>query len=402
MTDRLYYNDAYLTQFQATVTKCVRSDSLWHVSLDRTAFYPTSGGQPFDTGVLGGANVSDVYVDQSGEVWHVVDAPLSQGERVEGAIDWARRFDHMQQHAGEHMIAGKIFKMANGHTIGLHLGAEVSTIDVSLPGGEMRLEEDLLREIETWVNADIQRDIPIRCFFPTPEEMAALPLRKPPTVREHIRVVLIGEECVACGGTHPASTGQIGLVKILDARPSRGKMRVSFVCGMRAIRDYQMRFEVSGRAAARLSSPVEKLDSAAQRALDRLDEAEYRIKAIYRREAMEKLDGLIAGAKEVGKWRLVVHRFDGLDMDSLRDLASALTQNPDVIALLAVGHQQGEQLLFASSEQTQIDMSALLREAARAFDGKGGGKPCFAQGSAPRAGALEYAARKTEERLQAR
>ena len=117
MTDRLYYNDAYLTQFQATVTKCVRSDSLWHVSLDRTAFYPTSGGQPFDTGVLGGANVSDVYVDQSGEVWHVVDAPLSQGERVEGAIDWARRFDHMQQHAGEHMIAGKIFKMANGHTI---------------------------------------------------------------------------------------------------------------------------------------------------------------------------------------------------------------------------------------------------------------------------------------------
>ena len=139
MTERLYYNDAYLKEFDAAVLACEPERDAWRVRLDRSAFYPTSGGQPYDTGTLGGANIVDVYVDKDGEMWHVVDAPLAVGARVEGRIDWVRRFDHMQQHAGEHMLAGACWRHFAGHTIGLHLGRDDSSIDVELPDGRTRM-----------------------------------------------------------------------------------------------------------------------------------------------------------------------------------------------------------------------------------------------------------------------
>ena len=238
MTERLYYDDATLTEFDATVLECVPDNGAYRVRLDRSAFYPTSGGQPFDTGALGGAAVSDVFVGEEGDVWHVVEAPLSPGQAVRGVIDWPRRFDHMQQHAGDHMIASALWRLLGGVTIGLHISHDVSTIDVAMPEGVTRIPEADIRRVEDDVNARIQRDVPIRCWFPSEAELKTLPLRKPPTVSEHVRVVAIGEdEMVACGGTHPATAGQLGLVKILGVAPARGKMRVSFVAGMRALND---------------------------------------------------------------------------------------------------------------------------------------------------------------------
>jgi alanyl-tRNA synthetase len=400
MTERLYYADSYQKSFQARVVE-YRDGA---ARLNRSAFYPTSGGQPFDTGMLGGHSVTDVWVDETGEVWHRVDGTLEPGTDVTGEVDWARRFDHMQQHAGEHMLAGKIHKRLGGHTIGLHLGADVSTIDVELPGSEMRVPENVLDEIEDAVNADIQRDLPIRCWFPTEEEMTRLPLRKAPTVKEHIRIVLVGGEadgeCVACGGTHPSSTGQIGIVRILDARPSRGKMRVTFVCGMRAVMDARLRGRMADRAAATLSVPVEKLPEAVEGALER----ERAVKALFARErlgqAVRRADALWEVAADKNGWRVIADAPEGMDINALREMAARLTAHTNTIALLESAQPEGNYLIvFARTEGDGPNMGKLLSDAAKKLGGKGGGRPEFAQGGAPVPGTASAGAAALENAL---
>lgn len=395
MTDRLYYADSYLEKFEARVLAFQGGAA----RLDRTAFYPTSGGQPYDTGTLGGLRVTDVYADEGGEVWHAVDGVLKPGAQVEGQIDWPRRFDHMQQHAGEHMLAGAIYRRLGGHTIGLHLGAEISTIDVELPGGAMRAAGDVLDEIEDAVNRDIQRDLPIRCWFPSAEQLEALPLRKPPAVRENIRVVLVGDEkggeCVACGGTHPDSAGQIGLVRILDARPSRGKMRVTFVCGMRAIKDARARARAADGAAAKLSVPFERLCEAVDGLLERERAGRAALEREVRAQALSRVDDLLRTAREIAGWRVVTDASEGLGAAALRDLASAITGRGRTAALLESAQPDGSFLIvFARSPGEEPgpglgeypSMGRLLSEAVGEAGGKGGGRPDFAQGGAPVSG----------------
>ena len=398
MTDRLYYADSYLKTFEARVLE-VRNGA---VRLDRSAFYPTSGGQPFDTGLLNGLAVTDVSIDETGEVWHRVGGALRPRDRVTGEIDWARRFDHMQQHAGEHMLAGWIHKKLGGYTIGLHLGAEASTIDVELPGGEMRVPEEVLDEIEDAVNRDIQRDLPIRCWFPSPEEFEGLPLRKPPSVKEHVRVVLIGDErggeCCACGGTHPSSAGQIGLVRILDARPSRGKMRVTFVCGMRAVLDARARSRAADRAAAIFSVPVAALPGAAESALSREREAKALLEKAKTERALTRADDLWRAAAVEGGWRIVEDASEGVDANALREMAASLASRAGTIALLESAQPDGASLIvFARSGGDGPHMGKLLSEAVKALGGRGGGRPEFAQGGAPGAGAVRAAARMLRE-----
>ena len=190
MTERLYYENAYLTSFDATVLACQPKGDYFEVLLDHSAFYPTSGGQPFDTGTLGDAQVIDVNV-ADGLVWHTVSKALTIGETVRGQIDWPRRFDHMQQHAGDHMIAGAMHRFMGGMTIGLHISDQVSTIDVAMPDGATRISDVDIRRIEWDVNQQIQQNVPIRCWFPPEEELSLLPLRKKPTVSEHVRIVAI-------------------------------------------------------------------------------------------------------------------------------------------------------------------------------------------------------------------
>ena len=269
MTERLYYDDAYLWTFDAAVTavKNGTRPGEWKVTLDRSAFYPTSGGQPFDTGTLAfgkvKARVTEVEADSDGEVWHTVDKEIPAGTAVHGEIDGERRTDHMEQHGGEHMLAGAIWEKLGGTTIGLHLGQTDSSIDVSMPEERTHLTEEEIILLEDTVNARIRLDAPIRCWFPEKEELKKLPLRKAPTVSEHVRIVAMGDfEMVACGGTHPSSTGRIGSIKIISAVPAKGKVRVSFVCGGRAAKLFQTYMHYADKAGAALSSPVDKLSRA--------------------------------------------------------------------------------------------------------------------------------------------
>lgn len=380
MTERLYYDNAYLTEFDAQVLACRPNGEYFDVLLNRSAFYPTSGGQPFDTGALGNAKVVDVNVID-GEVWHTVTAPLSVGEAVHGKIDWPRRFDHMQQHAGDHMIAGALHRLMGGVTIGLHVSDEVSTIDVAMPEGVTRISDEDIRRIELDVNEHIQRDVPIRCWFPSEAELETLPLRKKPTVREHVRIVAIGDdEMVACGGTHPATAGQIGLVKIVSVAPARGKMRVAFLAGQRALNDYFKCRAAAHAAAEMFSTGVENLTASVTAMQEKLRSTEFELVKLKKEQLLSKAQSFIDEAEALPNGAKLVARFVDADAMLLRDLTSKLIEQPGVVALM--GAKNGDQAIyvFGRSVDVDVNMGALLRDSARPLGGKGGGKPDFAQG----------------------
>ncbi|MBR3765177.1 MAG: hypothetical protein IKK57_11605 [Clostridia bacterium] len=383
MTHRLYYDAPYLTEFNARVLVSRPSGDAWEVLLNQSAFYPTSGGQPFDTGTLGAARVTDVNVTDGGEVWHTVTTPLTEGDVIHGRIDWPRRFDHMQQHAADHMIASALHRLLGGVTIGLHISADVSTIDVAMPGGVTRISEEDVRRIEADVNERVQRDVPIRCWFPDAQKLPLLPLRKPPTVEEHVRIVAIGDdEMVACGGTHPSTAGQLGLVKILSVTPARGKMRVCFVAGARALADYARCSQAAHGAAALLSTGVENLPAGVAALQERMKAAEYELNRLRREHLLAQAPQLLAEAEPLPDGTRLIARFVPADAALLRDLASRLIGEQGAAALLGAMHPDGQTALyvFARSADVALDAGALLRDAARPLGGKGGGRPDFAQG----------------------
>ena len=380
MTDRLYYDNAYLTEFDATVLDCRANGPAYDVLLDRSAFYPTSGGQPFDTGILGGAKVTDVNVS-GGEVWHTVDKPLSVGENVHGMIDWPRRFDHMQQHAGDHMIASALHRLMGGVTIGLHISSDISTIDVAMPEGITRITPEEIRQIEEDVNEHIQRNVPIRCWFPGEAELAGLPLRKKPTVSEHVRIVAIGDdEMVACGGTHPRSAGELGLVKIVSVAPARGKMRVSFLAGRRALRDYFRCHDAAHAAAQLLSATPEGLEGSVAALQERMRAAESELIRLKRDTLFGRIPQLLEAAEALPGGIKLVSGFADADAASLKELVSRLIDQPGVIALMGAKTGGAAVYVFGRSADVAADMGKLLRECAQPLGGKGGGRPDFAQG----------------------
>ena len=384
MTERLYYDNAYLTEFDCCVLACRENGAHFDVLLDRSAFYPTSGGQPFDTGTLGNAQVIDVNVID-GDVWHTVTQPLTPGTTVHGCIDWPRRFDHMQQHAADHMIASALHRLMGGVTIGLHISGDMSTIDVSMPGGATRLSDEDIRRIEDDVNERIQRNVPVRCWFPEAEELAALPLRKPPTVDEHVRIVAIGEdEMVACGGTHPATAGQLGLVKIVSVTPARGKMRVAFLAGARAMADYRRVSEAAHQTAGMLSTGVENLAASVSALQEKLRAAEFELVRLRREQLLNQAEQFIAEAEALPGGARLIARFVDADAMLLRDLASKLIEAPGMIALL--GAMNGDQAIYVFGRSTDLNvhMGTLLKESALPYGGKGGGRPDFAQGGGSR------------------
>ena len=282
------------------------------------------------------------------------------------------------------MIAGAVYALTGGMTIGLHLGAEVSSIDVEFADGATHISDEMIVRIEGYVNERIQQDHPVRCWFPDARELAALPLRKRPTVTEHVRIVAMGDfEMVACGGTHPSSTGQIGLVKIVGAAPARGKLRLSFVCGQRAVEDYRKNYDCAWTAANLLSTRPEMLAHSVENLQLRLREAELALGRLRREKLFSALDALLAGAQALpGGGRLVCAELEA-DAGLLKEAASKLIESAGIVALL--GARAGERcnFVFARSADLNCAMGALMAKALKPLGGKGGGRPDFAQGGGP-------------------
>lgn len=390
MTHKLFHDDVNMREFDARVLRCERAEDrngdggtlLYKVWLDRTAFYAEAGGQPCDLGKLGGADVLDVQEDEQGDIYHLVNAPIS-GE-VHGALDWERRFSNMQQHGGQHLLSWAIHNQLGGYTYGLHTGAQECTIDTDLAQAPSRAQLD---ELERAVNELIWRDLPVRQWFPSDEELRALPLRKRPTVSENIRIVMTGDvECVACCGTHPTSSGQIGLLTILGAHPARGKTRFSFLCGKRAYERLKAEAMACRAAGELLSATHETLVRETQRALDDAREQAHALAAFRQQELMRALPGLMERAEDVpGLGRVAAHRFESATREALIKAASELIAHPQTLALLAAANAEGagDIAVFARSEDVDMDMGRFMREALKPMNGRGGGRPNFAQGGAP-------------------
>ncbi len=399
MTRRLYFEDAFLRAFDSVVAGRREDKAGVWLRLEATAFYPEGGGQPFDTGALAGlggeCRVTEVQLDDGGCIWHRAEpAPGARlpetGETVSGRIDWIRRFDHMQQHTGEHILANCVYRLAGGFTHGLHIGQEVSSIDVTLPGGETRLPEEKLEEIETLANRRLAEDGEVVCRIPDPGELAALPLRKDPTVREGVRVCAVGDfEMVACGGTHLRHAAQAGMIKILYAQPARGKMRIFFLCGLRAARHFQACHRSLSQVGALLNAGAEQAPERLAALLAQQGEARRELAALRGRLAEALAPGLMEAARPLPDGGLLlVHRLEKDDLDLLEPLAKALIARPGAVALLCAPDAAGEACLFARAGDRGEDMRELLKRTGA----KGGGRADWARGAAMGSADLEGAA----------
>jgi len=379
MTERLYYHDAYLTTFAATVLD--RAAGGRRVYLDRTAFYPRSGGQPHDTGQLGGAEVVDV-VDEGERIAHVLAAPLAVGP-ASGEVDWARRFDHMQQHTGQHLLSAVLEDLYGFHTVSVHFGRDASTLDLDASG----LEPEQVAAAEARANAVVTENRPVSVGFE--DAAAAVGLRKAPDRAGSLRIVTIRDlDRSACGGTHVRATGEIGAILLRKVERVRKAVRLEFLCGMRAVRRTRADQELLAQLAAQYSAAPDELPALVEAQRAELKEALAR-----RRDAEVQLDRyraaeLYSGATaDPGGLRRVVVREDR-GVERLRGLAQAVAALPKVVFVGVAASPPG--LVVAASQDSGRDAAAMLRSVLAPAGGRGGGTPRLAQGTAP-ADALEAA-----------
>jgi alanyl-tRNA synthetase len=395
MTERLYYHDSFLREFDARVLLCRAAGAQFHVVLDRTAFYPISGGQPNDTGKLGEAAVLDVFDSDAGELVHVADRPLSEGP-VHGFIDWPRRFDHMQQHTGQHLLSATFLSLFGYATVSFHLGREVSTIDLAPPSG---VSTDQLDVAERRVNEIIFDDRPVSMRFGTREELAAAGVRKEVEREGLLRAIAIeGVEVQPCGGTHVSRTGQIGLLAIRKCEKQKSNWRVEFVCGARALRVAKEDRKLLLDAARTLGGAPADVPVLVARAAEERRESDRQRKELQSRLAVYEAGELWQQAADaIHGARVVCKVLEGAAAEYLRQVATKIAERGSSVALLAA--RPGGRLVFAQSAGLPGNMNELLRAALAPLGGKGGGTRDFAQGSAPEAGKLDDILRTAMERL---
>lgn len=371
MTERLYYQDCYLREFRARVIDTAEEGR--RVYLDRTAFYPSSGGQPFDTGKLGGANVIDV-IDEEDRVAHVLDAALEQGD-VAAEIDWTRRFDHMQQHSGQHLLSAVLEDLFKIPTVSFHLGAEVCTIDVAAP----LVTADQIAQAEERCAEIVGEARPLAITF---EDAAAdLGLRKESQRSGTLRVVAIqGIDRSACGGTHVRSSAEIGLVLIRKTEKIRGNTRLEFVCGLRALRQARADFRTLQEIARQFSvapSDTPALVAAQLERIKTLEKANQRLASdIAQREGRELWSATKPDADGI---RRVTQQ--GVIDDAMRTRAQAFVAQGQAVFLVVSAKPPA--ILLASSPDSGIHAGDRVKAAVTAAGGRGGGNQSLGQGSFP-------------------
>ena len=376
MTERLYHSDPYGTTFDAQVMGKQPHNDRLAVVLDRTAFYPTGGGQPHDTGTLNGAQVIEV-VERDGTVVHLLPTESwLPADQVRGEIDWSRRFDHMQQHTGQHVLSQAFMQIADADTVGFHMSASYSTIDLN---HETLSDEDVTRA-ETLANQIVFDDRPVSSNFVTLEEARQLPLRKPPALEGSIRIVQVeGFDWSACGGTHVARTGAVGIIKVVRSERRRPETRLTFLCGRRALAHYAALNRMTTDMGRRLTVAVEDLPATIERLQSEAHSNRKEKERLHQSLLDHEAAALATGSQSVGSVSVVCQVFEGRPLEDIRQIASRIASQPGHIALLGLRVKKG-QIVFACAPELAYDMRRLLQETCRRAGGGGGGSPDMAQG----------------------
>lgn len=375
MARKLYYENPYINQFSTEVLEQGQDElGNWYIVLKETAFYPTGGGQPHDTGKINGVQVYNVE-EINGEILHYVEAPLPQGgEVVECSLDWERRYDHMQQHSGQHILSAAFDNAFGYHTVSFHLGKETLTIDLDV---EELSEKDAL-VAEAKANQLVAESRAIETKWVNPEELSQYRLRKELSVTENIRLVIIPDfDYNGCGGTHPRTTAETGPIKILGWEKQRKKIRVEFVCGGRVLSQLQQKHLVIQGLTELLNAPEAELKKAVERLLDGNKKLEKSIEEA--NETLLSYEGkeLLASHPE----KIVTFVYQNRSIQELQKLARAVITNAEekVVVLLA---ENGDrlQVVCARGEKVEANMKQLIGEILPLINGKGGGSASFAQG----------------------
>ena len=365
-TRKLYYEDCHLSRFSARVLRCETGVDGFRVVLSATAFYPEGGGQPGDTGTLGGTAVLDTREDR-GEIVHLCREPLTVGETVEGIIDYDRRFGFMQQHTGEHMVSGILHRLLGLHNTGFHIGAEGVTVDF-----DGVVPPELLPEIEVEANRGVWRNVPLHIFTPSPEELPNVTYRTKRALPWPVRIVEIpGFDSCACCGIHCAATGEVGSVKLFSSIPFRGGSRMVMACGGLALEILNRAYQQNKLVSQAFSAPMDETGAAADRMNDLLARQKYRISALERRI----WDGIAEGYRGKGN---AVHFEPGLDGTGIRELADRIAASCGGVAAVFSGEEGNYGFCLASREE---DLRPLGKRLTQSLHGRGGGKPGFQQGT---------------------
>jgi alanyl-tRNA synthetase len=410
VTERLYYKDSHLIEFEARVVDQSERVSGWTaITLDRTAFYPTGGGQPSDTGTIGTARVVECIDDEENGVLHVIQGRAPEiGATVKGRVDWARRLDHMQQHTGQHILSQALVTLFNAPTRSFRVLEESCEIDVALE----HPTTDIIERAVELANNVIWEDRAITISEVTAEEAADLPLRKEPARAGDLRVIEIeGFDLTPCGGTHAYRTGEVGIIVVRHWERAKGLTRIEFLAGNRALVDYRRANASARNIAAIFSAGRDDAPGLAARMLEEnkdlhrrlrvLEEIAARVEAeelLREIDAKYRIAGVSSGiagvppALSAQRENLIVTKiFENRDSESLKQLALALISHPNVIALLGSRDKEAARLVFARSADATGDMNALMREACAMLEGRGGGKPDMAQGGGKNVSRLEDA-----------
>jgi alanyl-tRNA synthetase len=365
--EKLYEENPYLTHFTACVESCVSGKKGYEVILNQTAFYPEGGGQPYDLGTLGGTAVLEVH-EREGRVVHLCQGPLEPGTQVEGSIDWERRFDLMQNHSGEHIVSGLAHAKWGCDNVGFHMGADVITIDLNVT-----LDENDLAWLEAQTNRYLWEDHPVVVTYPSPEELETLEYRSKKALTGRVRIASFpGADTCACCGTHVASSGQVGLVKLLSVQKFREGVRIELVCGNRAVRYLAGVLEQNRQISNLLSAKLFETSGAVERLLEEKAALSSRVMAMEERH-FAALAGQYSAAGDVLLFE------DGLSPDSLRRLCDSVLHACGGRCACFSG-QDGQGYKYAVG-QREGDLRTFTKELNAALHGRGGGKPDFVQGS---------------------
>lgn len=395
MVEKLYYEDQYLKEFIAEITDILERDELYYVSLDKTAFFPGGGGQHCDLGYIDNHKVINV-IEENGQIYHVTETKPIKIHRVNCKIDWNRRLDGMQQHLGQHILSGCFFTLFNANTVSVHVGKEISTVDI-----QGYLDEESIRKAERFANEIIEENITVEFLTPTKKELKKIKIRRDlPNTNEQIRIVKIGDlDINACCGVHPSRTLDIQAIKIKRWEKHKGATRIEYLAGKRAINDYFKKDEFRNKVCRFLNCGEDDAINSISKLSNDLKNLADENRQIKSEIGEYQIKDMIKEAKSIGNLYVVTKIYDGGDVKHISKIAEKITLNEDMVVLFAIKFEDKVNLIFASSKNINtISMNDLLKDTITLIDGRGGGSKFMAQGGGKNSsnlqGAMDYALRK--------
>ncbi|WP_297629869.1 DHHA1 domain-containing protein [uncultured Clostridium sp.] len=396
---KLYYEDNYIKEFIAEVVSIEEKNGKYYIVLDETAFFPGGGGQPSDVGTIEDSKVEEVY-EEEGIIYHIVDKNVIKKHRVKCKINWEHRFDYMQQHLAQHLLSGCFFKLFNKNTAGIHLGKEISTIDIV-----GKLTEEEIRKAEEWANINISKNLKVEFLYPDKKDLKKMGLRRDlPKTNEKIRVVKIEDlDINACCGVHPSNTIELQCIKLKRFEGHKGNTRIEYLAGNRAIKDYLNKDIFAKKVCSYLSCSEEEVIKGIEKLKEDIKNLNKENKNLLEENNNYRVKEIVEECHSIKDIKVFKKIYINEDVKKISKLIEKISSLEKTVSLVAVSNGERVNMIFASSKDNDIDMGALLKDSITLIDGRGGGSKFLAQGGGKDnnniQNALDYAERKLKESI---